>query len=283
MPAAHGCAGMRGPKTLVRRALRAAGAETTTETQCPTYAPCCRLRYDAGMPDQAGSLVEQVVSHCKQMRFTGVLRIYAREGDGELVFLSGIRDQVRFGTSTGDEALERLARATEARFVAVPLLPPLSPSTKRSPPLPTEGALGDLRPADLLRYCETNALTCVLELTSKGKTARAEYEVGELISVSSETGRDDAIAEMLEATEGSYRIILPDFELPEGTPSPASIRLPFLEPSSKPSSVPSPPFQREPVKDEVRADSEAALKRKAVELASAKTQPASAKADTSGA
>jgi hypothetical protein len=237
------------------------------------------------MPDRAGSLVEQVVSHCKQMRFTGVLRIYAREGDGELIFLSGICDHVRFGVSTGDEALERLARATEARFVAVPLLPPFSSSTKRSPPLPTEGALGDLRPGDLMRYCETNALTCVLELTSKGKTARAEYEVGELISVTSETDRDDAVAvaEIVEATEGSYRIILPDFELPEGTPPPTSIRLPFLEPSSKPSSVPRPPSQREPVKDEVRADSEAALQRKAVELAGAKTQPASAKADTSGA
>src|SRR5215510_5694215 len=112
------------------------------------------------MPVRAGSLVEQVVSHCTQMRFTGVLRIYAREGDGELIFLSGIRDQARFGTSTGDDALERLAHATEARFVAQPLLPPFTSSKKRSPPLPAEGALGDLRPGDLLRYCETNALTC---------------------------------------------------------------------------------------------------------------------------
>ena len=94
---------------MVGRPLRAPGGKNHHRNQCPNYAPCCRLRYDAGMPDRAGSLVEQVVSHCKKMRFTGVLRIYAREGDGELIFLSGIRDQVRFGVSTGDEALERLA------------------------------------------------------------------------------------------------------------------------------------------------------------------------------
>ena len=43
----------------------------------------------------AESLVEQVIKQCREGRFTGLLRVRAKEGDGELRFLSGIRDDVR--------------------------------------------------------------------------------------------------------------------------------------------------------------------------------------------
>ncbi|HYO98124.1 MAG TPA: hypothetical protein VER33_26650, partial [Polyangiaceae bacterium] len=168
------------------------------------------------MQDADRTLMARVLEHCAEGRFTGVLRVRAHEGQGELRFLSGIQDDVRFGTSSGDEALERLMRATNPEFEAVPRLPSLSGSFKKGSPLPPEGPLGEIRPVDLLRYCELNALTCSLELVCGGTIARAQYVMGELESVESDAGGAEVIARLLDATEGSYRFILPAFELPAG-------------------------------------------------------------------
>ena len=40
---------------------------------------------ELGEMDEATSLVERVISHCRNERFTGVLRIRAREGEGDEV------------------------------------------------------------------------------------------------------------------------------------------------------------------------------------------------------
>jgi hypothetical protein len=166
------------------------------------------------MESLAESLVEQVITQCTEGRFTGLLRVRAREGDGEIRFLSGIREDARFGVSTGDEALERLLRATSPKFEAVPRLPGLTGGFKQR--LAAEGTFGELRPIDLLRYCESYALTCTLELVCKGKRAQATYHIGELVSIDTDGDAEADVAVMLDSNEGSYRFVLPPFELPEG-------------------------------------------------------------------
>jgi hypothetical protein len=223
------------------------------------------------MPDAAESQVEHVIAHCKERRFTGLLRVYAREGQGELWFLSGIRDDARFGVSTGDEALDRLSRATDPKFEAVPRLPSPVGGFKKGQLTP-EGSLAEFRPVDLLRYCETYALTCALELESNGKAARVIYEIGELVSVDTEAS-NEVVGEMLEATEGTYRFVMAPFELPADVP----IQVPQAVPSGKPLWTeylkPAPATAVASAEDEVKAEE---VKRKAAEIAARPKVPAGA-------
>jgi hypothetical protein len=225
---------------------------------------------------QAESLVEQVIKQCRDGRFTGILRIRAKEGDGELRFLSGMRDDVRFGVSTGDEAFDRLLRATNPKFEALARLPGLNGGFKQR--LASEGAFGEIRPIDLFRYCESYAITCTLELNCQGKQAVAVYQLGELTALDTDAEGEAAVATMLEASEGSYRFILPPLDLPEGLAAHLSQPPPGVEPLStdfRPSSAP--PSDREraaPGEEATVLRAEQELKRKAAELAEAQKQPA---------
>lgn len=169
------------------------------------------------------SLVEQVIARCSERRFTGLLRVQALEGKGELSFLSGIRDTIVFDASDGDEALERLIRSTTQEFEAIPRLPPFN--DRSSQPLAQNGPLGPmLRPVNLMRYCESQSLTCTLDLNVEGRAVRINYELGELLSVEPESAD---ISGLLEATTGNYRVNLPPFELPEAArPKPVSAPAP---------------------------------------------------------
>jgi hypothetical protein len=161
------------------------------------------------------SLVEQVIARCSERRFTGLLRVHALEGQGELSFLSGIRDTIVFDAMDGEEAMERLIRATTQEFEAIPRLPPFN--ERSSQPLPQSGPLGPmLRPVNLLRYCESQSLTCTLDLNVEGRAVRINYEVGDLVSVEPESAE---VSALLEANVGNYRINLPSFELPEAARS----------------------------------------------------------------
>lgn len=169
------------------------------------------------------SLVEQVIARCTERRFTGLLRVRALEGRGEVSFLSGIRDTIVFDASAGDEALERLMRATTQEFEAIPRLPPFN--ERSSQPLPQTGPLGPmLRPVNLMRYCEAQSLTCTLDLDVEGAAVRINYELGELLSVEPESAD---VSKLLESNVGTYRINLPAFELPEAAkPKPAAAPVP---------------------------------------------------------
>ena len=161
------------------------------------------------------SLTQSVVDRCRTLRFTGVLRIRAKQGEGELWFVSGITDESRFGVSTGDEAMDRILRATEPKIELVPRLPDPSGSSKKSHPM--AGQLGGgTRPVDLFNYCESNSLTCTIKLTSKGRSGEATYKLGELVDVRTGEGTDRAVAEMLEWGEGTFQFVLPVLEMPEG-------------------------------------------------------------------
>src|SRR5688572_8806037 len=106
------------------------------------------------MPEQMGAEFEQVMAQCSRGCFTGLLRVRTREGNGEIRFLSGIQDGIRFDTVEGDAALERLLAASEPEFEAVSSLPPIAGSSE---PLATEGALERYHAAQLMRYCESNS------------------------------------------------------------------------------------------------------------------------------
>src|SRR4051812_47008801 len=103
------------------------------------------------------SLTQQVIDRCRDALFTGIVRVHARQGEGELWFLSGMLEQTRFGVSVGDEATERLLGLADAKLEVIPRLPGPTGGFKKAHP--SEGTLGSTLPVDLLRFCETFALT----------------------------------------------------------------------------------------------------------------------------
>ncbi len=137
----------------------------------------------------------------------------ARAGDGEIWLLSGIVDAVRFGTDSGDAAMQRIATGAEVTFELVPRLPGLTGGFKTR--LEVEGPLGEATPVALMRHCEVHAITCELELVFAKGTVRASYAEGDLRSIES-SNKNESVAALLESGEGHYRFVLPP--PPEGVP-----------------------------------------------------------------
>jgi hypothetical protein len=154
---------------------------------------------------------EQVMALCARGSFTGLLRVHTREGNGEVRFLSGIQDGVKFDSLSGDDALARLSTANDPEFEVIAALPPIDASS--TAPVPIEGALDRIHAATLMRYCESNSLTCALELEAGGQMLTARYRLGELLSVEPDS---ELTAQIAEAKQGAYRFKLPRFELPAG-------------------------------------------------------------------
>ena len=212
--------------------------------------------------------IDGLVAHCQGGRFTGILRVRAREGIGEVWFLSGMTDEMTFGVSAGDEALDRMRKATEATYELVARLPHPAGGFKKR--FPSKGSIATATPVTLMRYCEQYALTCTLAVESHEVLVEVKYELGELVSVET-TANDDGITAMLEAHEGTYEFTLPRVDLPAGTPvlPPA----PSLAESMPPPSIPPPGslgfralLEAKPPVGRPASD-EAAVKRKTVEIA----------------
>jgi hypothetical protein len=210
------------------------------------------------MPEQASAVFEQVMAQCTRGCFTGLLRIRTPEGNGEVRFLSGIQDGVRFESAEGDEALTRLLAASEPEFEVISSLPPMD--LESTEPVAPEGRLERFHAAQLMRYCETNSLTCALELDVNGVILTARYRLGELLSVEPDS---DQTARLAEAKQGSYKLRLPRFELPAhvlqrraSVPAPAEPAAPVkaavpaatapLMPAAKPAPVPAAVAQPKP-------------------------------------
>lgn len=185
------------------------------------------------MPEQMSADFEQVMAQCSRGCFTGLLRVRTREGNGEVRFLSGIQDGIRFDSMEGDAALERLLAASEPEFEAISSLPPLELGS--SDPVPPEGSLTRFHAAQLMRYCESNSLTCALELEVDGRVLTARYRLGELLSVEPDS---EHTARLAEAKEGLYRFRLPRFELPPNVQqrrsAPPAAAKPAPAPAAKP-------------------------------------------------
>jgi len=200
------------------------------------------------------SLTQQVLDRCREALFTGILRVRTRQAAGEVWFLSGILERVRFGVSTGNEAMSRLLAATDPRIDVVACLP--NPAGGFDKGHPMEGELGTTLPVDLMRFCEMHALTCAIHLRAGDSSGEAIYRLGELLSVRSDEGSDRGVAEMLEWSEGQFRFTLPLIDLPT--------RAPDARPS-----VPPPEPAEEPALAETgawRTAANEALKRKVVEV-----------------
>lgn len=168
-------------------------------------------------------VMQHVLDRCRDAMFTGILRVRSKQAEAEIWFLSGILEWVKFGVSVGDEAMTRLLAATSAKVEVVPCLPsPAGGFRKRATAasLPLEGRLSDTRPVDLLRFCETHAITCRVELVSGASRGEAVYRLGELIQIRCEqagaANAERAVAAMLDWSDGHYLVVLPTIELPEG-------------------------------------------------------------------
>ena len=124
--------------------------------------------------------IDGLVAHCQAGRFTGILRVRARGGIGEVWFLSGLVDEVRFGVSTGDEAMDRMRTATDATYELVARLPHPAGGFKRH--FPSKGSIATATPVTLMRYCERYALTCTLAVEDRDVLVEATYSLGELVT-----------------------------------------------------------------------------------------------------
>jgi hypothetical protein len=160
------------------------------------------------------SPAKRVLDRIVEDRFTGLLRVSAHEARGEFWFLAGILEEALFGVSRGEEAIERLLRATQLTFQAELRLPYVNGGFKK--PMPASGSFAEFRPVVLMRHCESYALTCSLVLRSKDRTVRVTYRTGELLSVDAGAAGNEALPALLDSEEGSYEFLLPTFELPEG-------------------------------------------------------------------
>src|SRR5439155_26646078 len=76
--------------------------------------PACSVFYPDTRRYMEATSIEGLVAHCQSGKFTGILRMRAREGIGEVWFLSGFADEMQFGTSRADEAMDRMRKATDA-------------------------------------------------------------------------------------------------------------------------------------------------------------------------
>ena len=101
------------------------------------------------MPEQMSADLQQVMAQCSRGCFTGLLRVRTREGSGEVRFLSGIQDGIRFDSVEGDAALERLLAASNPEFEAISSLPPIDFGS--SDPVPPEGSLARFHAAQLMQ------------------------------------------------------------------------------------------------------------------------------------
>jgi hypothetical protein len=227
---------------------------------------------------------EQVMAQCSRGCFTGLLRVRTREGNGEVRFLSGIQDGIRFDSMEGDAALERLIAASDPEFEAISSLPPIDFNSTE--PVPPEGALNRFHAAQLMRYCETNSLTCALELEVEGRILKASYRLGELLSVEPDSEHTSRLA---EAKEGLYRFRLPRFELPPNVqqrrsvpavaPKAAPAPVAVTKPAAAPAPAPSPFKAPSPVRSTPASLAETPLMAmKPVAIVSPTASPAPAKA-----
>jgi hypothetical protein len=161
---------------------------------------------------QDDSLLHDVIDRCKRANFTGVVFVRSDEGLGQISFVSGVLDESRIGTVTGDAALAKL-RGMKGVALDVHVRLPES----RGLPVALEGGLSEHAPVEIFHYCEQHALTCVVELRSGGIKGMANYVLGELTDVScGGDTRDLAVTNMIAWKDGTYRIVLPDVVLPPG-------------------------------------------------------------------
>src|SRR5688572_12051693 len=156
--------------------------------------------------------VERVMTQCSRELFTGLLEVRTPEGRGEVRFLSGIQDEIRFDSLEGEAALQRLLGARAVHVEAIAALPPIERGSRE--PVPLEGRLDHLHAARLMRFCEANSLTCELDIEVNDLEPRrltARYRLGELLSVEPDSEHS---ARLADAKQGRYCFRLPRLALP---------------------------------------------------------------------
>ena len=157
-----------------------------------------------------GSLGEvplaDVLESCRRHRFTGKIEIRAGEHAGELELNAGVVDVARFDTAIGDPALMTMCALHNGQYRLSQRLPQL------------DGALGDAAAfageakkmplPQVMRHCEENALTCVIEVENRGRQfGEIHYRLGEIEKVLLDGERDDdAIVDIVHWPKARFTV-----------------------------------------------------------------------------
>ena len=156
-----------------------------------------------------GSLGEvplaEVLESCRRHRFTGKIEIRAGEHAGELELNAGVVDVARFDAATGDPALMTMCALHNGQYRISQRLPRLDGMLGDAAAF--EGNAKQLPLPQVMRHCEENAMTCIIEVEHDDQLGEIHYRLGEIEKVLLDGERDDdAIVEIVHWKKSTYQV-----------------------------------------------------------------------------
>jgi hypothetical protein len=187
----------------------------------------------------ADTELKTLLESCHRSLVTGTIKIETPEGPGMLVLRAGAVDQAKFGSWTGQEAIDRMTAIRDGHYEIRQRLPDLRGALGSAAQL--DGEVSDVPLPAIMRHCEENALSCTIIVISGYDRGEIVYRAGDLAEVRLNGNRDDdAIVAIVDWKEARFRVEAPPLDPTiEGWPSVTS------EPTS-PIKVGSPAYARGP-------------------------------------
>lgn len=150
----------------------------------------------------SGGAIE-LLREVERRSVTGVLRFQSELVDGEIHLFGGEIAVEQPGAESGVDPVEQLLSLNSGHYEVHQRLPPLPVS--RGDDYDKRGSLAVHVPADLLNYCEMAGLSGVLELTHRGRHAKASYSRGELLAIELD-GEDADLSVVFGWEQGRFRV-----------------------------------------------------------------------------
>jgi len=145
--------------------------------------------------------ITALLESCNKFLVTGTVHVQAQGFEGQLKLRAGAVEEVTFAGLSDRQAMAKLRALMTGTYQLTQRLPDLSRELSSS--VSFVGSLSDVSVIDLMRHCEANALTCVIEITSKANQGEIRYRVGEIQGVSYNGDQDDERIGDILAMEGA--------------------------------------------------------------------------------
>jgi hypothetical protein len=175
----------------------------------PNFAVNAGMESHLSENKREGSLGEvplaEVLESCRRHHFTGKIEIRAGEHAGELELNAGVVDVARFDATIGDPALMTMCALHNGQYRISQRLPKLGGDLGEAAAF--EGNAKQLPLPQVMRHCEENAMTCIIEVEHDNKCGEIHYRLGEIEKVVLDGERDDdAIVEIVHWTKSRYQV-----------------------------------------------------------------------------
>src|SRR5688572_17269055 len=166
----------------------------------------------------ADANLDRILASCRRQLVTGIIRITAGPKVGTIELRAGGVDRSSYGGLEGRAALAEMQKLSDGEYEIEQQLPDLTGGLGGS--ATAEGDVGGVPLIAIMRYCEDNALTCTIAVTSGDDRGQIDYRAGEIKRVEMNgTVDEDAIVTLLAWTSARYRVSAPPLDLDvEGWP-----------------------------------------------------------------